>query len=397
MTTLPTFCLATRRQLSTASRLPPVIDLSAFAMGSLDVTCQRVTAAAVRSAAVEWGCFYVTNLPAVGLPQSARTNALNAIARYFESPSAYKNALTCDTGRPGFSRGHITMGAESGSAGLIEMKEAFSFGYAWPGNVEPVDRNALQGLNVWPDDGTLRAALETYFASMCTVSHVATRALSVALGHDSEYLPRYCVGGETISLGRAFSYMPAEAAARAAGGRDHTGSSEHTDWGMLTLILQAPDTATHAGLQVRRGDAWIDTPPLKDALFCNIGDFVSLLSGGAMQSPLHRVTLGPKQRQSLVYFSYPAFDARIPLPAKSSATSSPLSILTVRARRTRCGVTWRGRAEQQGEREKRVPAYFPSLLCRIRACLVEAPLLPATTRHLPGYRLVNGLCTNGSR
>lgn len=70
-----------------------------------------------------------------------------------------------------------------------------------------------------------------------------------------------------------------------------------------------------AGLQVFEGGAWHDIPPIPGTLVCNIGDYVSLLTGGRFLSPLHRVVTAEKERYSFVFFFYPSYEAFIPMTA----------------------------------------------------------------------------------
>ncbi len=209
-----------------------------------------------------------------------------------------------------------------------------------PHNTAPIGHNALQGANVWPDPVVVgrafRPAMEEFYRGMCTVGDVTARALSMAIaGHDRTFAPPTAASphdlgdGDTISLMRAFRYLPIDQAQRLAEGRPHTGSSEHTDWGLLTLILQNPFPTAQTGLQLHRPrtNTWVDASPIEHTLFVNVGDYVSLLTGGRFRSPLHRVALGPTERQSLVFFYYPAFDTRIPLPALQS--DAALSLLKV--------------------------------------------------------------------
>jgi isopenicillin N synthase-like dioxygenase len=124
---------------------------------------------------------------------------------------------------PGFTRGYIGMGSESGSDAL-EVKEAFSFGYEWPKNAPPSGHNPLQGPNSWPDvlhshGGNPSESARAWRDSMCFVfnsfvdaSDRLTRALALALGRDVAEFEALCEGGDTISLCRVFHYHPYAAA-----------------------------------------------------------------------------------------------------------------------------------------------------------------------------------------
>ncbi len=121
------------RSMGSSSRMdrPPVLDLSAFvATGDDRAQQQQHVALAVKAACEEWGCFYLTNLSALGLDLSCRTSALASVADYFAMSAADKARSTSPSNRPGFARGAIGVGGESGSH-MFEAKEAFSYGYAW--------------------------------------------------------------------------------------------------------------------------------------------------------------------------------------------------------------------------------------------------------------------------
>mmetsp|Transcript_16749 Transcript_16749/g.36392 ORF Transcript_16749/g.36392 Transcript_16749/m.36392 type:complete len:159 (+) Transcript_16749:223-699(+) len=89
------------------------------------------------------------------------------------------------------------------------------------------------------------------------------------------------------------------------------GSSPHTDWGFLTLIL--PSSTSYSGLEVNCDGTWVQVPKKEGCLVANCGDFLSLSVSGTLKSPLHRVVL-PEQgedRFSSVFFMYPRFDAKL--------------------------------------------------------------------------------------
>lgn len=55
------------------------------------------------------------------------------------------------------------------------------------------------------------------------------------------------------------------------------GVGEHSDSGVLTLLLQQPGTS---GLQARNSDGvWVDVPPIPGTLVVNIGELLQLATG----------------------------------------------------------------------------------------------------------------------
>jgi isopenicillin N synthase-like dioxygenase len=250
------------------------------------------------------GVFYVTG-------HGIETGAVVArMAELFALPTEQKRAVAVAPG--GFARGYIGLGEESGSDAL-EVKEAFSYGFPMAEGQQP--ENAMQGPNVWPDEARMtfgfRAAMDSFYAAACSVADGLVRGLSLAHGHDESWLSGYCRGGETISLMRLFHYFPYEQARERYPERtDRIGSSAHTDWGFLTLIVQQDSVS---GLQVMHDGQWRDVAPVPGALVVNCGDYLSMLTGGSYISPLHRVIAEHRERLSAVFFYYPAYDARIPV------------------------------------------------------------------------------------
>jgi isopenicillin N synthase-like dioxygenase len=229
-------------------------------------------------------------------------------------------------------------------------------------------RTPLHGENIWPaapcaaseadEQGACLAshrqtiaALETVFSGTVGIAQVLSRAIAslnterlTALlasctgdgidqlgmrGHLEAQLARWanvddllrC--GDEISITRLFHYNNIDKLAAAADAAStvavdgvlssELGSSPHTDWGFLTVILQ--DSV--GGLQFlhsRRGE-WTDVPAIDGAIVINGGDYLSLYSGGRYHSPIHRV-LAPRgqnpDRYSFVLFFYPNYYSEIP-------------------------------------------------------------------------------------
>ena len=121
----------------------------------------------------------------------------------------------------------------------------------------------------------------------------------------SEYID---AGGKT-SVMRLFHYFSRNSdyfdVKKEEGSKVIMGSSPHTDWGYLTLIIQ-DDVG---GLQLMHKGEWIDVPYVENSIIVNAGDFLSLISGGRYQSPVHRVLTPEKRdRTSFVLFYYPKYE-----------------------------------------------------------------------------------------
>lgn len=109
---------------------------------------------------------------------------------------------------------------------------------------------------------------------------------------------------------RIFRYLPLGTVEESKGIDTIIGSSPHTDWGFLTLILQ--DSV--GGLEFIDADGrWNSVPAVEGRLVVNCGDYLSLMTDGRLKSPIHRVVPSSLERISYVFFYYPSYDAAFPL------------------------------------------------------------------------------------
>lgn len=284
----------------------PVINVDFFLTGTFGSKEASEEIRKLHDACREYGAFY---LKGHGIDNN---EILKRMSEFFSLSEEVKQSLSVSS--DGIARGFIGMGKESGSD-LLEVKEAFSYGYSEIGR--SVEWNDMQAENVWPASGLLQqgwqASMEEFYADMCGLAETLTRAFSLSYDKPEDYLSQFCLGGETISMMRLFHYYPYETADREfIDKKNRIGSSPHTDWGFLTLILQQEDVS---GLQFWYRGEWHDINPEPGALIVNCGDYFSLLTGGEYVSPLHRVVSEGKERMSAVLFYYPSYDARIPMLA----------------------------------------------------------------------------------
>merc|ERR1712194_670800 len=105
----------------------------------------------------------------------------------------------------------------------------------------------------------------------------------------------------------------------------------HTDYGCWTILAQDD---TPGALEVERLDGtWSTVDPLPGAFVINLGDMLSVWTGGRYAATPHRVrhTQRERYRTSVAYFFEPNFDAVItPLPgggpgnSLAAASTAPL-------------------------------------------------------------------------
>ncbi len=285
----------------------PVIDLSPLEnpFSSPKSRLDKI-ATDVQNACTKYGAFYIICSFFSTTDQKLMKETCQ---QFFSLPSDIKSSIPIKSG--GFTRGYIGTGGESGSHRL-EVKEAFSYGYEWENN-ETKFENPLQGPNEW---GNLERTLGTewnkklnqYYNKMVSLSELVVKSLELALNIE---LRQHCIGGETISLLRLFRYFPYKNTDNDKSENEKIGSSPHTDWGFLTLVLQLDNSQ---GLQLFHDNQWWDIPNKQASIVVNCGDYLSLLTRGKYISPLHRVISdGTNERYSTVFFYYPSYDAKIPL------------------------------------------------------------------------------------
>ena len=278
-----------------------VVDLSSLLKPeTADPSHLRETARSIDAALSSQGFFL-----AVGTGEDSEyASSLGAARELFRIPLEDKlNVSMRSLGRIG--RGYLEFGAESGVKSYFEPKEGFSYGF----DFKKSPSHALQQPNVWPSSLSqeTQKVLENTFHHQIKVAQAVTLGLQIveeerngSIGYTAAIHQ-----GETISLLRLFHYL-----SHPFSNETHLGSSPHTDWGFLTVILH--DGVP--GLQFFHENTWVHMPYIQDSLIINAGDVLSQLSGGRYRSPIHRVlcpTLG-LERYSFVLFFYPFFNMTMP-------------------------------------------------------------------------------------
>ncbi|CAE8587603.1 unnamed protein product [Polarella glacialis] len=294
----------------------PVIDIGPLFQDGVSSSSRKAVGEKLLQAAAVHGLVRV-----VGHGVNGKA-VLDAGHRYFQLPEASRPSSRNVT--TGFQRGFIPLAGESGLAEVLEVKEGFSYGHAWPGEELPPGHNALEGLNAWPPQADLpgwREDMESYYEDSVRVAKSVVASISLAIGEEAAHgsataLEQLCAGGETISQMRLFNYFPAShAPPELAPGKPRMGSSPHTDWHLVTVILRD----VHSRLQYKPAgvnQSWSDVSGDRDGqeLLLVFGDYLAAYAGGKLHSPVHRVLL-PEDNTSLsfVLFFYPRYEARMPV------------------------------------------------------------------------------------
>jgi isopenicillin N synthase-like dioxygenase len=272
----------------------PVIDLAPLFAGDIAPVARQI-----HDAATTIGFFYVSNH---GIPQAIIDGAFAASRLFFDMPLDIKQTVAIDTDQRGW------MGPEMSTmqgAKTADRKEVFFWGREVAANDPDVGKPMIAP-NRWPDGSVpcLREGIVPYYAAVCDVGHKVMRAVAVALGGDADaFAPHYT---RPLARGQIVHYPPAQ---DEDADTERYGVAPHTDFGVLTLLLQDES----GGLQVRRRDGeWIEAPPIPGTLVCNIGDLLQMWSNDRFVSTVHRVVnRNAGARRSIPVFYDPDTDAMV--------------------------------------------------------------------------------------
>jgi isopenicillin N synthase-like dioxygenase len=272
----------------------PIIDVSDLVDGG---PSRQAIAERLGEACRESGFFYVVGH---GIEESLQRRLRELSGEFFAQDLETKLKLRMALGGRAW-RGYFRIGEEL-TSGKPDQKEGLYFG----AELDAEDPRVLAGIplhgpNLFPakPEGFRGAVLE-YMAALTRLGHRLMAGLALSLGLEESYFADRCTG-EPLTLFRIFNYPP-PADPRL------WGVGEHTDYGLLTILLQ--DDA--GGLEVKSRSRWIPAPPIPGSFVCNIGDMLDRMTGGLYRSTPHRVrNPAPRGRLSFPFFFDPNFFARV--------------------------------------------------------------------------------------
>ena len=270
----------------------PIIDMGPLRRD--EPGARAALARQISAASRELGFFYVINH---GVPDALMRDQLRWAESFFSQPLAQK--MKVDFRNLPVRRGYEPMAMQTLQAGAQpDQKEGFSINRDPSGDP---DRAAYEGPNQWPANATgfeaggFRAQMEAYRDAMIVLGTELCGLLALSLGLDADYFadamadPNVCV--------RLLHYPPQPANIPA----DRFGCGAHTDWGLITILLQ--DDC--GGLEIEVGaDQWLRAKPVPGAFIVNLGDMVVRMTAGRYASNVHRVINRAPQRHR---YSVPTF------------------------------------------------------------------------------------------
>lgn len=164
------------------------------------------------------------------------------------------------------------------------------------------------GRNVWPPTSLLshkdfKEPAEAYYKAIYDLTLLVLEMIARTLPYGPNVFDNFVSNNPAAPM-RMLHYPPARATEK-----PQFGSSAHTDFGAITLLLQDHNP----GLQVQNmvTKEWIPVPPNEAAYVVNVGDMLSKWTSGKYKSSVHRVLNENKtDRYSIVFF----FDGNLDCP-----------------------------------------------------------------------------------
>jgi isopenicillin N synthase-like dioxygenase len=272
----------------------PIIDVAPLASDGAD---KKRTAAQIDAACRQSGFFYVTGH---GLDAGLQQHLQIQAREFFARPIAEKMQIEMSRGGKAW-RGYFRVGDKL-TSGRPDQKEGLYFGQELTADHPRVQAETpLHGPNLFPvSPAELRVTVLQYMAALTKLGHRLMSGLALGLGLPGSYFAEHGTR-DPLTLFRIFNYPPPASP-------ELWGVGEHTDYGLLTILLQ-DDVG---GLEVKSKSNWVAAPPLPGTFVCNIGDMLDRMTRGVYRSTPHRVrNVSGRNRLSFPFFFDPNFFADV--------------------------------------------------------------------------------------
>lgn len=300
----------------------PTIDVSAY-LSDVDSPEAQAIIPILREACRSTGFFQIVGH---GVSHELQQAVFAGARKFFELPYDTKKALDAKTvvGH----RGYDVLASQSYQEGVLpDLKEGFYVGEDLPADDPRVlAQRFFMGRNVWPDAADLSAAefrepAERYHAALSKLSVQVMGMIARSLPYGTDIFDDF-VTNNPITPMRMLHYPPACPETELP----QYGSSAHTDFGAITLLLQDESP----GLEVldRSTSTWVPVPPNPNAYVVNIGDMLSRWTRDEYVSSVHRVlNRNPWDRYSIVFFYDGNADAELrALDGSEKDVENPLTV-----------------------------------------------------------------------
>ncbi|CAN4111873.1 unnamed protein product [Withania somnifera] len=224
----------------------------------------------IHLACKEFGFFQVINH---GIPLSVMDDAIYAASEFFHLPTQDKRHLLSsnvhDPVRYGTSLNHV--------------KDKVFF---WRDFLKHYANPTSTWIDLWPSNPTCyKKNMVNYTMAAQKLQEELMEVIFETLGLNHNYLHEDIAEGSQVMVANYYPACPEP---------DLTlGLPPHTDYGMLTIILQ-----NHQGLQIMdRKEKWHSVPFIEGALVVLLGDHMEVLTNGIYKSVVHRATVNSERRR----------------------------------------------------------------------------------------------------
>jgi isopenicillin N synthase-like dioxygenase len=215
----------------------PIIDVSPLFIDDPSDTSQQEIASQLHQACRDWGFFYVKNH---GVPMKLQEKLIELSRAFFAQPVEDKMQIAMSNGGRAW-RGYFPVGNEL-TSGKPDGKEGIYLGTEIDDDNHPKvrDKVPLHGRNQFPsigdDKNEFRHIILTYMTAIENLGRLIMSGLARSLKLDVNFFDKNYFRNEPTCLFRIFNY-PASFCQQ-EGKENLWGVGEHTDYGMLTILLQ---------------------------------------------------------------------------------------------------------------------------------------------------------------
>ncbi|MDC2972561.1 isopenicillin N synthase family oxygenase [Gammaproteobacteria bacterium] len=245
----------------------------------------------LKTALSDHGFFSITEH---GLSKELVNNCYKSSKAFFDLDYEIKNIYS-SVGSKG-ARGYTPKGIETAVGEKIaDQKEFWHHG---PVIDDSFDKKIPKNLNI-EQVPQFNSNFDQLYDELHQIGSRVLSVIALSLGLDSNYFTSWIEKGN--SLLRSIHYPPVESMSNPHRAR------AHEDINLITLLIGAEE----GGLEVLNKDgSWIKVEPSSEAIVCNIGDMMQLVTDKKLKSTTHRVIQDPeaepKSRYSIPFFLHPA-------------------------------------------------------------------------------------------
>lgn len=274
----------------------PIIDLAPYF--SDDTEDKKAVAWEVHKASRETGFFYIKNH---GIPVERMAQHLELARTFFDLPAEEKNRVHIKNSP--CTRGYEPIAVQTLDEGSPpDLKEGFLIGNDLHANHPYVKQGVPNtGANQWPEQPEgFKDSFNEYIDLMRDLGRTLSQLVALSMGLSEFYFDQGL--REPSMVGRLLHYPVQDTEIVA----NQIGAGAHTDWGMLTILLQDDI----GGLEVQNSDGdWIKAPPMEGTFIVNLGEMMRVYSNGSYRSNMHRVVnnLSGRSRYSCPTFFDPDY------------------------------------------------------------------------------------------